>query len=138
MNPGPITGEICHAIDLLPTLADAAGVKLPTTPTSGTGARAHKGSSLFPVLANRPTDHKAHVAIFWAHAKGAAVRKGDFKLVKLKGKDWELYDVKKDGTELNDLASSMPERVAELETLFVSWAKSNLPNSKKRKKKSPN
>ena len=137
VKPGSITDEICHAIDLLPTLADAAGVKLPTTPTSGTGARAHKVSSLFPVLANRPADHKAHDALFWAHAKGAAVRKGDFKLVKLKGKDWELYDVKKDGTELNDLALTMPERVTELETLFLSWAKSNLPNSKKRKKKSP-
>ena len=96
---------------------------------------ARKGTSLFPLFSNSPTNHQAHDTLFWSHAKGAAVRQGDYKLVRLKGKAWELYNVNKDGTELNNLASSMPERVAELETLFKSWAKSNLAKSKKKKVK---
>ncbi len=135
LQPGSITGEVCHVIDLLPTLADAAEANSADQPTQKTNKLLRKGNSLFPILTNNSPSHKAHEALFWSHAKGAAVRQGDYKLVRVKGQAWELYDVKKDGTELNNLASTLPGKASELEALFDLWAKSNLPKPKKRKAK---
>ena len=53
----------------------------------------------------------------------AAIRVGDWKLVR-KGAAgaWELYDLKKDRTELNDLAAAMPEKARELAAAWEAWA----------------
>lgn len=136
LKPGSITGEVCHAIDILPTLEDAAGADSPEEQLPTSKLLTRKGSSFYPVLTNEAKERKAHEALFWAHARGSAVRKGDYKLVRIKGQSWELYNVKKDGTELNDLASSMPGRVADLEKLFQSWLAEEPPQKKKKKSKS--
>lgn len=36
---------------------------------------------------------------------------------------WELYNIAKDGTELNDMASDMPEKVKQLSKLWHDQAK---------------
>ena len=41
-------------------------------------------------------------------------RKGDWKLVKANGEDWELYNLTNDRTEMNNLADSLPSKVEEL------------------------
>jgi arylsulfatase len=41
-------------------------------------------------------------------------RQKNWKIVKLNGEGWELYDLEKDPTEINDLAESMPEKLEEL------------------------
>ena len=51
------------------------------------------------------------------------VREGDWKLVTLSGKPWELYDLEADRTELNDLAARMPDRVKKLAAQWEQWAK---------------
>ncbi len=129
ISSGSIKSEVCHVIDLFPTLLDAAG-----TAPAESKILTRRGNSFFPVLTNHLEDHKAHDALFWSHAKGAAVRQGNYKLVRVKGQPWELYDLEKDGTELNNLASAKPGVVTELKALFESWAQSNLPKKKKRKK----
>jgi len=45
-------------------------------------------------------------------------RRGDWKLVKVNNRDWELYNILEDATELNDLAKQKPEKVKELEKLY--------------------
>ncbi|MCU0363929.1 MAG: hypothetical protein MUE32_11285 [Bacteroidales bacterium] len=54
----------------------------------------------------------------------AAVRKGDYKLVQMyeRGKA-ELYNLKDDISEQNDLSSVFPGKVAELYRLLVYWRK---------------
>jgi arylsulfatase len=52
----------------------------------------------------------------------AAVRNGKWKLVRTKGKPWELYDLEADRSELNDLANSNPDRVEALRTEWKIWA----------------
>jgi len=56
---------------------------------------------------------------------------GDWKLVS-KGtnkapytSEWELFNLKEDRTETNNLIESQPEKAKELETLWDNWAKNN-------------
>jgi arylsulfatase A-like enzyme len=51
-----------------------------------------------------------------------AVRAGDWKLVALAGKPWELYNLRLDHTEMHDLAAQHPQRVAEMADLYRQWA----------------
>jgi arylsulfatase len=54
---------------------------------------------------------------------------GNWKLVSLYSRPksdytpWELYDIDADRSELNDLASQMPERVTDMESAWMAWAK---------------
>ena len=41
-------------------------------------------------------------------------REKEWKIVKLNGEDWELYNLTDDPTEINNLAESMPQKVNEL------------------------
>jgi arylsulfatase len=60
----------------------------------------------------------------WEHEGNRAIRVGDWKLV-AKGPRaaWELYDLAKDRTEMNDLASKEPERVKDLAARWDAWAR---------------
>jgi arylsulfatase len=61
--------------------------------------------------------------LFWEHEGNAAVRRGDWKLVRLGGKGkWELYDLKSDRTEQYDLAAEKPGLAAELKEAWLAWA----------------
>ena len=82
----------------------------------------------------------------WEHYRHAAIRQGKWKLVKLRFKadqrkepgQWELYDMDKDRSELNDLARDHPEKAKELEALWEKHAHRTKiypkPGSKKKKK----
>ncbi|MGJ8651179.1 MAG: sulfatase-like hydrolase/transferase [Opitutaceae bacterium] len=61
--------------------------------------------------------------IFFEHVGNRAVRQGKWKLVALRGKPWELYDMKVDRTELNELSNKMPEKVAAMSVIYDAWAK---------------
>ena len=50
------------------------------------------------------------------------MRLGLFKLVRLHGQDWELYDITADRTELHDLAAGDTARVASLSGMYDRWA----------------
>jgi arylsulfatase len=52
------------------------------------------------------------------------VREGDWKLVRWgKESPWDLYNVSDDPTETTNLAVDYPERVEEMERLFLEWKK---------------
>ena len=65
----------------------------------------------------------AREALYWEHEGNAAIRVGDWKLVRL-GRDgtWELYNLKTDRTELHDLAGTAANRAKELATKWEAWA----------------
>lgn len=52
------------------------------------------------------------------HEENKAIRVGDYKLVAAKNDPWELYDLKTDRAEQNNLAAKMPEKVKELAALW--------------------
>ena len=61
--------------------------------------------------------------IFWEHEGNAAIRWGNFKLVREYEKPWELYNIDADRTEMNDLASSESTKKDAMVSMWESWAK---------------
>jgi hypothetical protein len=64
------------------------------------------GKSLLPIFKGKK--RKPHDVLYLQFGKGKAIRIGDFKLVKYGNSDWELYDMAKDRTELNNLTTKFP------------------------------
>ena len=62
--------------------------------------------------------------ICWEHEGSAAIRAGEWKLVRRHGAPWELYQMDEDRTELHDLASGEQSRVADLSRDYQAWADS--------------
>jgi arylsulfatase len=121
-----------HLIDILPTCLDAAGAAYPET-RSGTRTTPPEGISLKPFLTNNGPVRERE--LYWEHEGNAAVRKGDLKLVREGARgSWELYDLKADRTEMNNLAATRPDDVARLSSLWSAWAKRAqvLPKAKER------
>ena len=113
---GKLAGEVCHVIDMMPTLLDIAGVS-----SSGQHSVPIEGRSFAPVLQGKRIPE--HADIFWGHNHGKAVLQGNWKIVSADRGPWELYYLPKDGTELHDLAREMPEKLNVLKTLHAAWVK---------------
>lgn len=77
------------------------------------------GVSLVPAFAGKSLDREA---IYFQHLGNRAVRAGKWKLVALKGKPWELYDLEVDRTETSNLIGQYPEKAKELAMQWHSWA----------------
>ena len=115
-------GGIRHAPGYLPdimaTILDITGTAYPAT-FEGRPIDPIEGQSLLPVFAQ---DGGTRAPMFWEHEGNAAVRIGQWKLVKRYPRPWELYDLEADRTELHDLAARHPERVADMAGQYDAWA----------------
>lgn len=109
-----------HIVDIMATLTDVAKTTYPTSYDGHTITRL-EGRSLAPLLEGKTRED--HPYIYWEHIGNRAIRKGDWKLVALSQKSWELYHVKNDPTELYNLVAEKPELVKELKDAYFTWAK---------------
>lgn len=116
--PGGIDHTPCHAIDILPTLLEAAGVASPRELT-GRSVQAPDGESLLSRLYGRRWQREQ--ALCWEHEGNCAVREDQLKLVRRYGGDWELYDLETDRTELRDLAQGNRRLIARLAKQHEQW-----------------
>jgi arylsulfatase len=108
-----------HLIDIMATCVDVSAAVYPTEFNSK-AILPMEGRSLAPAFAGNAIERDA---LYWEHEGNAAVRAGDWKLVRLKAKGaWELYDLKADRTEQHDLAAQMPEKATELSNEWQAWA----------------
>ena len=63
-----------------------------------------------------------HESFFFEYRHYAALRKGDWKIVREQpDRPWQLFDLKDDVSESHDLAHDHPDKVAKLNKLFQSW-----------------
>ncbi|MBI4979317.1 MAG: arylsulfatase [Spirochaetes bacterium] len=116
---GELRSDAGHFIDILPTCAAAAGAVYPTE-RAGNAVYPPEGISLLPAFAGTKQTPRR---IFWEHEGNAAVRDGDWKLVRLGEKGpWELYNLKDDRTELVNLAEKEGARAKELSAAWDAWA----------------
>lgn len=77
------------------------------------------GCDLLPLLENEKAYEKRQ--FYWEHEGNKAIRVGDWKLVASKNKDWELYNLKKDPFELQNVALKYPNKKIDMEHKYQSW-----------------
>ena len=116
---GPLVDAPAHLIDLMATCVDVSGAAYPQQ-YAGHDIQAMEGVSLAPAFVGREIVRPN--PIFWEHEGNRAIRKGDWKLVAKHRGDPELYNIRKDRTELDDLAAAMPGKVKELSRQWQQWA----------------
>ena len=127
---GEIRSQFCHVIDVAPTLLESAGLPEPTivnsvqqAPMEGVSmaysfddAKATERHDLqyFEMFCNRGIYHQGWSAVTrhstpWVIAPTAA----------FEDDVWELYDGSKDWSQAHDLAKEMPEKLHELQRLWL-------------------
>lgn len=108
-----------HFIDFMSTFTELSGAEYPTQYREQE-IKPMQGVSFLPLLKGEKVVRNK--PLFWEWKAGRAIRDGDWKLVSYKEK-WELYNLKNDPVESNDLAESNPEKMEDLKMKFNEWAK---------------
>ena len=115
IKAGSTTSAPSYFPDWFPTLCKAAGVKIP---------KKLDGTDLTPALIKKPFE-RSKPMIWEFHGYGGQLAVIDFpwKVVRQKAKSkkpgkWQLYNIRKDPAEGNDLAQQHPEIVNRLEGAF--------------------
>jgi arylsulfatase len=117
-NPA-IIHEPAHIADIMATCLDATAAPYPKE-RNGHPVTPLEGESLLPLVTGG--GWRRDRPICWEHEGNAAIRLGQWKLVREFPGDWELYDMDEDRTELDDRASKEPQRVKELSRLWGEWS----------------
>jgi arylsulfatase len=135
-DKGGLRTQFCHVIDIVPTIYEAAGITLPKT-LDGVEQKPLDGKSLvytfdkadaqevhdtqyFEMFGNRAIYKDGWIAsttplrLPWVTI-GAEPNPDDFK--------WELYNIKEDFSQANNLADKFPDKLKELQDAFDVEAK---------------
>ncbi len=119
--PGSVCEETVTSTDFYPTLLGMTG--LPAMPDQHVD-----GVSLVPLLKGATTLDRP--AVYWHYphygnqggSPGAAVRAGDYKLIEFfEDGHFELYNLRQDIGEKDDLAARMPGKVKALSQVLHQW-----------------
>jgi len=115
IKSGSVSEHKAAFYDVMPTLGEVAGYKTPKTAS---------GLSFLPALKGKK--QKSPEFLYWEFPSGGgqiAVRIGDMKALRKKmdteNSKWELYDIKKDPEERNDISALHPEIIKEAEKVVA-------------------
>lgn len=116
--PGKITpgtsNEPVISLDILPTICAALGIELPA-------GKIYDGRNILPVI-NGNQKNPLHEYLYWDGNDGIwAIRNLNWKLLKNKEGNIELYDLSADISEKTDLAKQNPKVVEKLQNEFNKW-----------------
>jgi arylsulfatase len=129
---GGTRNQFCHVIDLASTVLEAAGIPEPAM-VNGVQQSPYEGTSMlysfndakaperhetqyFEMFCNRGIYHKGWSAVTKHRTPWAM---GGEKMPAFDDDVWELYDGSKDWTQANDLSKTMPEKLHELQRLWL-------------------
>jgi arylsulfatase A-like enzyme len=135
---GGIRTQFHHVIDIVPTILEATGINAPevvngikqkpiegismayTFDQANAKARSKRDTQYFEMAANRAIYHDGWIATTtppaapWLLATGKLPDVNDYK--------WELYNIAEDFSENDDLAAKMPDKLKEMQALFLTEA----------------
>jgi arylsulfatase A-like enzyme len=129
---GGTRSQFSHVIDLAPTVLEAAGLPEPTM-VNGVMQSPYEGTSMLYTFneATAPERHETQYFEMFCnrgiyHKGWSAVTKhrtpwmmGGEKMPAFDDDVWELYDGNKDWTQSRDLSKEMPEKLHELQRLWL-------------------
>ena len=137
-DAGGIRTQFHHMIDIVPTILDATGIHAPevvdgikqkpiegvsmtyTFDKANANAPSKRNTQYFEMFCNRGIYHDGWYACTtppqppWLMGKAKMPEIADYK--------WELYKLTDDYSQANDLAAKMPDKLKEMQTLFMSEA----------------
>jgi arylsulfatase A-like enzyme len=110
---GRIYEGLTSSMDIFATSMAAAGlINPPGKPLDGVNLIPHITGEI---------QSEPHDRLFWRKEKMAAVREGNLKLIRLDGYGYRLYDLQMDHGETNDMADSLPEKLAGMQQALETW-----------------
>jgi arylsulfatase A-like enzyme len=128
---GEVRSQFAHVIDVAPTVLEAAGLPAPTfvdgvqqKPIEGVsmaysfddaGAAERRTTQYFEMFCNRGIYHQGWTAVTRHRTPWDMVGQPP----PLEADVWELYDTTTDWTQAKDLAAEQPDKLAELQRLFL-------------------
>jgi len=129
-HKGKINHSLLHVMDIVPTVLELTGVKQPSEDSANIVAPI-QGKSMLPLLAGRADAIRKETDwVGWELFGNRAIRQGDWKLLYLLKRaggtgDWQLFNLREDPAELQDLSKKYPEKRDALLTLWEQYAKTN-------------
>lgn len=114
IQPGTVTDHVSGFWDFLATAGDLAGAEPPAS---------HDGISFLATLLGKG-EQKKHEFLYWEYPQGdgvvQAARMGDWKAVQpVRGKPFELYNLRTDLGETRDVAAENPEVLKKIHTCLA-------------------
>jgi arylsulfatase len=127
---GTFNNQFTTVLDLPATFLDIAMAKHPGTSYKGRQVHPYTGVSMMPFLnGESETVHEPDDVVAWELNDSRAVRKGDWKIILIPGRfgtgDWELFNIKNDPAERNDLSEAEPEKRNEMVAEWEKYASAN-------------
>ncbi|MFN2136501.1 MAG: arylsulfatase [Candidatus Promineifilaceae bacterium] len=127
---GELRHQFHHVIDIVPTILEAAGLPQPYM-VNGVAQKPIEGLSMaytfadsdaddrrvtqyFEMFGNRGIYHEGWTAVTRHSTPWLLTAMPDFS-----EDEWELYDTTKDWSQANDLSREMPDKLRELQQLFL-------------------
>jgi arylsulfatase len=137
-DPGGIRSQFHHVIDIVPTILEAAGIQAPdmvdgikqkpiegvsmvyTFDKANANAKSKRDTQYFEMFANRGIYHDGWYACTTPPEPPWLL--GTKSLPPIEQYKWELYNIAEDFSQANDLAAKNPEKLKEMQALFLSEA----------------
>ncbi|WP_375143960.1 arylsulfatase [Bradyrhizobium sp. Ash2021] len=136
-DAGGIRTQFHHMIDIVPTILEATGIPAPLM-VNGIAQKPIEGVSMsysfdkssanvpsarttqyFEMFANRAIYHDGWIAATTPPAPPWLLGTAKLPEDVVNGYKWELYNIAEDYSESNDLAAKMPDKLRELQELFM-------------------
>ncbi|MGI9442009.1 MAG: arylsulfatase [Rubripirellula sp.] len=114
-SPGRLVPAVSHLVDIVPTILEVTQKNENRDRNTTKPIIPQDGKSLAAAFAGK-LEHER--TLFFDHARGSALRHGNWKIVRERKKPWELYNLKVDPLELVDLTRQQPDKLAELTTIW--------------------
>ena len=136
-DAGGIRTQFHHMIDIVPTILEATGIPAPvmvngiaqkpiegvsmayTFDKTNANATSARKTQYFEMFANRAIYHDGWIAATTPPAPPWLLGTAKLPEDVVNGYKWELYNLKEDYSEYNDLAAKMPDKLRELQELFM-------------------